>query len=56
MRERVRGYADAIFEASGSHIGSIADELRASTGFSPVPRTLPGRCRTLKRRYPPSAQ
>lgn len=28
MRERVRGYADAIFEASGSHIGSIADELQ----------------------------
>ncbi len=28
MRELVRGYADAIFEASASHIASIADELR----------------------------
>ncbi len=28
MRERVRGYADAIFEASGSHLARIADELQ----------------------------
>ena len=28
MRERVRGYADAIFEASVGHIGKIADELQ----------------------------
>ncbi len=28
MRERVRGYADAIFEASGSHVARIADELQ----------------------------
>jgi F-type H+-transporting ATPase subunit delta len=28
VRERVRGYADAIFEASGSHLARIADELQ----------------------------
>ena len=28
MRERVRGYADAIFEASAARLGSIADELQ----------------------------
>jgi F-type H+-transporting ATPase subunit delta len=28
VRERVRGYADAIFEASAGHIGKIADELQ----------------------------
>jgi F-type H+-transporting ATPase subunit delta len=28
VRERVRGYADAIFEASGGHIGKTADELQ----------------------------
>ncbi|HUC16052.1 MAG TPA: F0F1 ATP synthase subunit delta [Acidimicrobiales bacterium] len=28
MRERVRGYADAIFEASGAHVGRVADELQ----------------------------
>jgi len=28
VRERVRGYADAIFEASGSHVSRIADELQ----------------------------
>ena len=28
MRERVRGYADAIFEASGSHVARVADELQ----------------------------
>jgi F-type H+-transporting ATPase subunit delta len=28
VRERVRGYADAIFEASGSHVARIADELQ----------------------------
>ena len=28
MRERVRGYADAIFEGSGSHLARIADELQ----------------------------
>jgi F-type H+-transporting ATPase subunit delta len=28
VRERVRGYADAIFEASAAHIASIADELQ----------------------------
>lgn len=28
MRERVRGYADAIFEGSAGHIASIADELQ----------------------------
>jgi F-type H+-transporting ATPase subunit delta len=27
VRERVRGYADAIFEASGAHVGRVADEL-----------------------------
>jgi F-type H+-transporting ATPase subunit delta len=27
VRERVRGYADAIFEASGSHMARVADEL-----------------------------
>jgi len=31
VRERVRGYADAIFDASAAHVGSIADELK---GFS----------------------
>jgi F-type H+-transporting ATPase subunit delta len=31
VRERVRGYADAIFEASAGHIGKITDELQ---GFS----------------------
>jgi F-type H+-transporting ATPase subunit delta len=28
VRERVRGYADAIFEASGSHVARVADELQ----------------------------
>ncbi len=28
MRERLRGYADAIVEASGSHLARIADELQ----------------------------
>jgi F-type H+-transporting ATPase subunit delta len=28
VRERVRGYADAIFEASAGHIGKIVDELQ----------------------------
>jgi F-type H+-transporting ATPase subunit delta len=28
VRERVRGYADAIFEASGSRVARIADELQ----------------------------
>jgi F-type H+-transporting ATPase subunit delta len=28
VRESVRGYADAVFEASASHVASIADELQ----------------------------
>jgi F-type H+-transporting ATPase subunit delta len=28
VRERVRGYADAIFEASGSHVARIADDIQ----------------------------